>query len=466
MEPLIKHISNNVALQDKILLSNDENLIESTYFLFLHYGHSLEYFLKTTVRQELNNDGIDSVFRQNRMIDRLIADFFGRFGGKFDFIVNKIRSIAVQYKAGKSEKHLKKSAILVLDYLDETLISVMSEILIDFCCDVCVCINTLGKHGMGENIVGSFIFFRILAVKIIKTISEKEQIHVMPLIKTLNKIASGETDTTAITTQTGTVLFTQPNIAKKFIVTQNQRFRALVARAMMQHREIKYMCQNKLTAIKYAQYSEIFLKALSQIRKLRSRNHIIPKLDLSQISSQYSSSSNNFDPLDLLLKDALTPRRITSIAHNFRYFLLWSHDEVIEMLSQKGGLFTDELSLEFFEYWKIDGAAFFQLDEETLKIMGMKDQQQINKIVDYVRDLKEIAITDEKDLDLQVKNWSEKDLCCWLSVKDRAHLIDIFQTYHIDGKTLLSAGLDIFKALEITMPRDICTLMQLINNSS
>jgi len=46
----------------------------------------------------------------------------------------------------------------------------------------------------------------------------------MPLIKTLNKIASGETDTTAITTQSGSPLFSQPQTAKKFIIAQTNVF--------------------------------------------------------------------------------------------------------------------------------------------------------------------------------------------------------------------------------------------------
>jgi hypothetical protein len=44
------------------------------------------------------------------------------------------------------------------------------------------------------------------------------------------------------------------------------------------------------------------------------------------------------------------------------------------MLSQKGGLFMGELDPEFFEEWKIDGAGFFQLNEPTLKIIGMTDR--------------------------------------------------------------------------------------------
>jgi hypothetical protein len=55
MEPLVKHISNNNALQDQI-------------DIFLHYGYSLEHFLETSVRHELNNEGVDAIFRQNRKL--------------------------------------------------------------------------------------------------------------------------------------------------------------------------------------------------------------------------------------------------------------------------------------------------------------------------------------------------------------------------------------------------------------
>lgn len=106
-----------------------------------------------------------------------------------------------------------------------------------------------------------------------------------------------------------------------------------------------------------------------------------------------------------------------------------------------------ELDPEFFEEWKIDGVGFFQLNEPALKIMGMTDR---------------LLIVSE----ISKKQRSEKDLCCWLALKGMSHLIDIFKTYHIDGKTLLTTSVDILKALEITMPQDIFTLMEFIQNSN
>ena len=439
MEPLIRYISKNKPLQEQIVTSEDDALIEATYRLFLHYGVPLDYFIKAGFHYELKVQGSDTIFRENRRMNHIIADFFERFGGKFDYIIDKILEYSTELKLTKSKKpivglvsdfdpkSLNKVLIKCVDTIDEVMMSVMSDSLIDFCLEVCRCVNTTQNEGQesvtGENIVCSFIIFRIFAPRLLEhsCCQGVDLEKIKATIKGLCKIVIGET------------CLPKRN-ADKFISTQNERFRNVIARALMRHREVNYCYSVPLSAVKYAQFAETLLEGASRLKETET------------------------SLFKFLLQSASGPRRVTSIASELKYFLLWSAKEVLSVVR------IEELNEEFFTRWNLTGADFIELNKETLEVMGMEDQEEIKKTLRCLSDIKGIALR-EKDLFFKgVPQWSVKDVSVWLILSGMADLVDLCQTYTIDGKALCNLEINDLCKMGIRRPKEIMKLMQFVES--
>lgn len=495
MEPLVRYVNKNKTIQNYIFYFNeDDRLIEATYNLFLNYSCPLRHFIKIAFRKELETGGLGSILRTSNKITMIITDLFTNYGGNFDLIVDKIKSIAMEYKTGKNEKTLKTGATKIVDYLEKVFISLMSDMLIDFCSEVCLAINSIPNVPeankelinkelikipepiRGENVIGSFIFFRIITPRVFKNITPtgKEQKHILPLAKLLNKIVSGA----------GYSL-------ENFIISQNKRFRRIIAQAMLQHKEDNYCCHRKLTFTQYDEMSDIFINGLTSLMKdncvsdpkvekfsrahsyknIRSESFNVNKdqcleyLNLTTLENhpKMHKRLGKFEQsksLEHLLNRARSLRKVTSLADDIRYFALWSFDEIINMISQR------EIDVKFFEKWNITGEAFIQLDENSLKAMGLNDEKEITKIINFLDDIYDKIITDPNRLMTKsLKEWSNRDFCLWLTLSKLSHLVGIFKTAQIDGHSFIQLNSDNFREMGITQPNDIIKLFKLKSTS-
>lgn len=439
MEALIRYISKNRSLQDQIVQSSNGPLIEATYRLLLHYGCPLDHFIKSGFRFELEVQGAGSIFREHRKMNLIITDFFQKFGGSFDYIIKMIGRFSLELKLRKTKKpssgplslfdpkSLNKVLLKCIDLLEDQLASVISDSLVDFCSEVCLAINTQAdkKVVTGEGIVCSFIVFRILAPRLLEgeCCEGTTPDRIKEVVKGLSRISIGDT-----------CIPDKPT--DKFILAQNARLRNIVARALMKRRGSPYCYTVELSGVKYAQYTETLLDELSHLKGPQDES------------------------LDRLLKAALTPKRITSIACDLRYFVLWGTEEVLTLVEMQG------LDKQFFKRWNINGANFVQLDDESLRMMGLDDKDKIKDVLRCVSDIKEFALSRE---DLRAKgliNWSIEDVAVWLTLSGLSDLIGIFRTELLDGKALTRVKVDDLCKIGITRPDDIVKIMRLIRDES
>ena len=459
MEALVKYVANNREIQDHIISSNSDDFIESIYRLFLHYGCSLEYFIKAGVRYELTTQGEYNMFRESRKINSIMTDFFCMYGGNFNVVTTKIRSIAMELEGGRSEKNLKRAVEKCIDFIDKTLSEIVTDCLVDFC-------NDVSRYIHNPNIIGSFVFFRILAVKIIQDISSEERLHVMPVIKIINKIASGDLDLGGIgQSSQGTSLIKSQSTMKKFVNEQNCRFRSIMTRLMEKH-QVNYLFIRPMNCINYAVMTEKFLKNMA---KFKDQKCVVPKNvvrtlsyyqislrdkqpDIVRSSTSETLSNSGLRPelLELIIKHALKPQRPTMFINNIYYFLLWSDEDLMKIVS------LADLDVQFFSKWRLNGEKFIHLNEDVLKIMGLTDEIMINKIMSCIRDIQEHAtLTVDPLKDKGIAKWSINDVCIWLIISNMSHLVDIFKTQQIDGLRLTQMTIHDFHRLGINHPSDL-----------
>jgi hypothetical protein len=436
MEALIHHVNKNKDLQDAIVTSENYELIEATYRLFLHHGLSMEYFLKTGFRYELQIQGVESIFRENRKMNHLIKNFFDMNGGKFDYITNSILEYATLLKMKKDHyttHSQKKVLIKCMDCLNDMLIHNMSDCLIDFCSDVCLCINTKSESTdrHGENIVCSFIVFRLLAPRLLdlNCCGSSPPEKVLTVVKLLNRVASSNSS----------CLFKQhQSTFERLINHENSRLTTTIARTLMMHREANYCHLKKLSQVRSSQANEVFLKGFAQI-SLDDLPEILP------------------DHLALLEQANSIQKRVV-IGDGLEYFLLWSPKAVLKLVEM------ENLDYEFFKHWNLNGADFLELSTTVLKMMGMKDEDTIKQTLQSVKDISQLAINSEVILlKKPLSKWSLKDISVWLTIGNFTDLISTFKSYRIFGKKLNRLTASDLNRMKISRPSAIQKLLQLVN---
>ena len=166
MESLIKHINDDTEVINNIVSQEDNDLIDIMYKLFMHYGYSVEFLIKTIFDYELYTHVITIVFRESNVYNNIIADYFKRDGGNFKLIIDYILNTAEKYNIMKSNKNLKKCAKNIIDFMDKYMQTIMSNSLIDFCDYFCVRINDIDDN-KGAKILGVFVFFKLVSTQIV-----------------------------------------------------------------------------------------------------------------------------------------------------------------------------------------------------------------------------------------------------------------------------------------------------------
>jgi len=427
MEPLIQYINKNKSIQDAIVSSENPELIESTYRLFLHYGLSMEYFLKSGFRYELGVQGVEAIFRENRKMNHVIKDFFEQAGGKFDYIINKVLQYATELKYKKDKFTLKsqtKALLNCMNCLNEVLIHNMSDSLIDFCSDVCLCINTMDQttDRLGESIICSFIVFRLLSPKLLdlNCCGNSPPEKVLTIVKLLNRVAS---------TNNPCIFNSEKNQLDRVIQIQNERFTNTIARALMKHKEANYCHLKKLSQIQYSQAYDLLLRELPHIE----------------------TESNS--KLDALMQDVMS----TQLGNDLQYFLLWNSSEVIQLVE------LEELNLEFFKRWRLSGKDFIELSAIALQKMGMNDEEEIKATIQCIYDLQEIVIRSETTLlQTPIQSWNQKDVLVWLMLANHSDLIPTFKSHKLDGQKFSKLTVSDLDQMKIRNPNAILKILALI----
>ncbi len=280
MEAVINTISQNCSIIDDFLDNGSDQVIESLYYLFMHHGVDLEYFIKKLFHKGFQR--CDSLFfRQNIIEFTIIADFVSRSNlntnsdnnntnnsnsdndntnvnsnNIFDPLSLELAKLAEAENTSKMNvnrkdsnetprtRHRKKEKLIVtkaINLLDKMMIDVVSDIFVDFCAYMCTFLNGHYKNDktLGEKLICSFIIFRIITPRTIKLSSSVQLQHVLPIIKILNSIAHGECDET----------YSQ----------EHERLRNIVARILMTRKKAEYIRKNILPEAEYTIKSNILI---------------------------------------------------------------------------------------------------------------------------------------------------------------------------------------------------------------
>lgn len=424
MDILIKYIADHTLLQDEIIYKTDE-AVPALYSLLLYHGHSVDHFLKTLFRKGFEKSGI-YFFRESTKEFTIIAEFLNKNGGNFDALCQKICDIAFKEKMDHIEKDHKKFKIIItkiINILDELLVSSISDTLIDFCSHICLTLNNYFKNDKdptyGEKIMCSFLFFRIIGPKILKSASDIHILHVIPLIKKINIIALDDN---------------HPNYEH-----EHQLIRNIIARLLMKRKNVNYCFEQSLTDADYKNKGNILVTEMQKysLDNILLDDKIIIKKDTSSIK-QISHTNNIALPNDL------------------RYFLLWSVGEIISF-----GI-MEKLDIDFLGKWQIDGKKFMQLSESVLQEMGLNDKNKITKIIECIDNVKKFAIWEHQKLDqIHVSLWSGKDMILWLILSNMQHLVNIFLINNIGWTKLIKMDQESLLLYGITQPKDIIKLIEL-----
>ncbi|XWV26036.1 putative orfan [Tupanvirus soda lake] len=476
MDQVIKYISEHPEVQDEIITGGNEAAIEALYYLLMHDNYSVEYYLKALFHHGFEKSGI-YFFRESMIEFSIIADFINKFGGNFNALSQELSEMARIEKVSKlvtvkkekgetpSPKHIKKEKLIAaraIDIVDKLLAYSMSDLLVDFCSHVCMCLNSYFKSEkdpvFGEKLTCSFIFFRIITPKTIKNASEIQLPHVLPLVKILNKIALG-------------------NIEKdSHFAPEHEKIRNTVARILMKRKDCDYIkrynlsselydekCNTLITELRknYKKYEDIeCIKKSIADKKEKSEKKVIKKGIIAQniarsISAKHISYSPTTKSLEDLLEDMAPPPKVCSLASDLRYFLLWSTDEVLAMAS------LEELNVDFLKKWNIDGKKFVQLSRDAMYEMGFRNMDEITKILKCIDNMNNISISNVNKLDKRILTWSYQDLCLWLIFSNMEHLIDVFKKNKITSAKLLKMDDVSYFDYGITNPSDIIKLTNL-----
>lgn len=500
MEYLVLYIDKDEKIQQQIIQSNNNDLIDATYSMLLHYNCSLEYFLKNLFYQEYNKYNT-LIFRNSSTPINIIIHFLNKFGCNFQLLAMKICKVAIKEKAAKNNKRMENAINKVIKYIDELFVSYLSDTFIDFCCEMNVYINTQNnvsdeKYIPSEKLICSFLFFRIFIPKIMEASTNiaTGHNHIIAIVKLLNLITVGTTD----------------KLYQKYM-HHNKTIINIVARALMLRKKSKYCFEYTMPKNVLVNKNNILIKELRKLdirtesvidpahkenigtaipsipTKMSSESNLIPdkkllldrqysfrnlpqfKRLLNSSSSGGSSSgsgsgtnssndSSKFPPplehlksFEYLLNLASIAPIENSTKNNLKYFLLWSCSEVHNMA------ITHNINAEFIEKWNINGEYFMQLKELVLREMGISNTSEIKKILDCIHIIKKIAIYDKSRLG-NVITWNTSDICIWLILSNLSHLVVIFTKYNITIDKILELKTNDYLSMGITIPKDIYKL--------
>ncbi|XWV24793.1 putative ORFan [Tupanvirus deep ocean] len=474
MDQVIKYISEHPNIQDEIISSGNEAVIEALYYLMMHDNYSVEYYLKALFHHGFEKSGI-YFFRESMIEFTIISDYINKFGGNFNVLSSELAEMARIEKTSKlvtikkekdespSQKRIKKEKIIAskaIDIIDRLLVHSMSDLLVDFCSHVCMCLNSHYKSEKdsvyGEKLTCSFIFFRIITPKTIKNASEIQLPHVLPLVKILNTIALGDIE------------------KESHFAAEHEKIRNIVARILMKRKDCVYNKRYNLSSEMYNDKRNILVTELRKNSKkyegidcIResilekketekvTKKGIISQSIVRSISAKYISYSPITKSLEDLLDVVTEPFTPCDAQIDSRYFLLWSIDDVLSMASVK------ELNIAFLKKWKIDGKNFMQLTRDAMHEMGLENTDDITKILKCIENIKSTSITNEFKLSKRILTWSHQDLCLWLIFSGMEHLVDIFNRNKITSLKLLKMNSDMYYEYGITKPRDIIKLTNL-----
>ncbi len=434
MEKFIEYVSQNNDIINDILSTERDDVIEAIYKLFLNYNCCTKYLLISIFHKEYKKNGI-FCFRHKSKIFSIVTSFLTEYGGKFDVLAHKICDAVVKEKAAKSNKNLKNALIKSIDIISDNFLPTLSDTMIDFCSEVCITLNSslnTKDPQMGQKMICSFIIFNIISPKILKVSLDSELIHIQPFLKLLNEIALGDK-------------FSSENF--QLYTEQHEKFKGIVARAFLTRRETDYKYQLVLPT---KQYDELCHIIITYFRNKLANDHLLSSIDKNYVSKY------NRTFIELLKLASINPQS-NSWPYDFKYFVLWSSDEVNNMIS------AEKINNDFFIKWKINGETFLQLDQSILHKMGMTEDSQIDKILSCISNVKSFAICDKSKLDTNVLNWNIKDMCVWLILSDMSFYKELFIKNEIDGRKLLKMTPDDYLKIGINVPNHIQKLDVLKN---
>ena len=112
METKIRYISENPLIQEKIINSGIEEVIDATYYLLMHEKCSIEYYLKYLFRKGFESTG-QYVFRNSSPGLNIFMDFINRRGGNFNELIQELSLLAFNTNAVKFGMIIKDSESIV-----------------------------------------------------------------------------------------------------------------------------------------------------------------------------------------------------------------------------------------------------------------------------------------------------------------------------------------------------------------
>lgn len=450
MDSLVRYIHKKPGLITGIIDSGNLDLIKSVYLMSLHHGIPLKSFFLHSLSQEFHEKSLKTIFREDSYTGPLLIDYFSKHGGQFNLLVNQIKDWSVEHKAGKSSRNLNKVVHKIILQMDTVLGSIMSNDLIDFCGLICTHANNL-KPGSGEDLVSSFIFFRILNPKIIKNITEHESKHVLPVSKLLNKISSGDHD--------------NANGSSRFIKKHIILFRQIIARAIMGRQESQYLSLEKMSRHKYCKYKNTLLRELEIYQQNELTHRKIRKTQTQfRLGSPKTQLVNHSDPpepalsLEYLIGHAKETVDLKKENYDMRYLALWGNEELLKFLS------PENLDLNFFVKWGTTGYEFLQLDRESLEFMNY--EEDMNNVLNIIQECKDISIINSKQLlKVPLEKWSNLEICLWLTLSGLSNYVSVFTKLEIVGLDLLTFESQELQKIGVTNPDDIKKFFALLESS-
>lgn len=469
MEPLIKYISENPTIQTEIIY-DEAKVYKALYYLLMHHNYSVEFFLKALFQKGFNKNNI-YFFRENSRELSIICSYLDKNGGNFTNLAQQIRNLACKENVSKicsckknaNDKIPKKMKNIIsksLDIIDTLLFGSMSSILIDYCAELSVYLNTYFEKNAdpnyGQKLLCSFILFKIITPKVI-AISGNEQLpHVIQLLKYLNTITL------------------QDDL--QFCAIEHYRIKNIIAKILMRRKKVRYNSWYVLTPKKYMEKCNLIVTKLQnnslEYEHLNSINQILKdskrnknnKCILKKRSTTYNKDDlipqtnlpilNRNRSFQQLLYRA-SPRPGNTMDIDPKYILAWTSDELVKYLVSK------KIDTFFFKRWKIDGKSFMQLTKNSLEAMGCDDPEQIGEIISCIKKVKLVAIDNFTKLNKRIVTWSQKDLVCWLIFSGMAHLVDIFMENNITPIKFSKMDVMTYLSLEIRQPTDIMKLLDM-----
>jgi len=457
---ILRYVEKRSSIQEGIIRTNNNVLIEAVYQLLLAEGCSVETYLKTLFRRgfEVHREHF---FREGNIAFDLIINFMNKTGNRVSILAEKLVELCTQKKpSAKNIRKVLKSAIKKINELSEIF---MSDIMIDMCSYMCSQMNTYYETQedsfFGQKLICSFLFFRLICPvmsKMATNISDvKTQSSIIFFIKILNDIA----------------IDSDRNYTK-----EHQAIRNIIANVLLKQKETNYRCRWILSEIEMQRKYDILLDEFKKnLSKYRKCDHIVIKIpddngddllgpDVVPILTRKKSSKTEelgmipipvTSSLEQLLQDVLQePQTLKDC--DIKYFILWSTEDVLRFVQARG------LNLDFFIKWQIDGKAFLQLTREILvTCMNFTDGNEIKKIISCVEDIKEKAIWNLEMLTPRKIIWTCSDFLVWLILSGMPHLVDIFRKNEIDAGKFIKMDADVCYDIGIVNPMDLYRLRYL-----